>query len=81
MVIGSASGLAPYRRPDPGGKVQVGGGQPHAADAPDPGDVGGDQGGPQRGQEPFCWYGARLSEWAPDVLVVDDRLDQCDPAS
>jgi hypothetical protein len=42
---------------------------------------GGDQGGPQRGQQPLWRDGARLSERAPDVLAMDERLGQGDPAA
>ncbi len=74
-------GAALYLRADTGGEAQVGGNQAHPAQRPEFGDVGGDQGSMQRGPQPLCRDGAGEAERAPDVLVVDERLDQADPAT
>jgi hypothetical protein len=74
-------GRAPHLRADPGGKVKVGGDQPQPADPPQPTDIRGDQRGAQGRRQSLGRNGARLAERAPDVLVVDEHLDQAGPAA
>ena len=73
--------LPAHLRPRPETEAHVGGDQPDPADTPQAGDVGGDQGGMQRGPQPFRRDGPRLAERAADVLVVDERLDQAGSAA
>jgi hypothetical protein len=74
-------GCAPSLWPRSGRKTQNGGDQPYPAGAPGPGNIGGHQREAQRGQQPFRRYGARLPERSADILVMDERFDQADPAA
>lgn len=75
--LGCTPNLLPYSSRE----AEVGGNQPYPTDAPGPGNIWGDQGDAQCGQQPFCRYGARLPERSTDVLVMNECLDQADPAA
>ena len=80
MVTSSASAAPRASGPVPKEK-QISRDHPHSPDASEPADIRSDQGGPQRGQQPLWRCLARQAERAPDVLMMDDPLDQPDPAA
>jgi hypothetical protein len=73
---GAFDEVAPARAP-----VEIGGGQPQAASAPEAADGWCDQSEAQRRQQPFRGNFPGLPEWASDVLVVDESIDERDPAA